>query len=106
MLSLTYSYLKTFCLTCWWVFLFALLCFMIFEQGMKRRDRDHIKLSQHLSELQLEKKKALFLHEDLLLQVNSQSDPAWIELILMRGLGLSPEGQIKVFFTNNNDSQK
>lgn len=33
-----------------------------------------------------------------MLEINSQSDPAWVELMLMKNLGLVPEGQIKVFF--------
>ena len=39
--------------------------------------------------------------EDLKLQINSQKDPAWIELTLMKGLGLVPEGQLKVYFTKD-----
>lgn len=73
---------------------------MFYEQGLKKRDLDYDKLHLQLVDLQQQKKEALSLREDLILQVNSQSDPAWVELVLMKGLGLIPEGQTKVFFTN------
>lgn len=72
---------------------------MLFEQGIKNREHDYVMLSQRLSELKQDKEKAFNLRQDLLLQINSQSDPAWVELILMKELGLVPEGQTKVFFT-------
>lgn len=84
----------------WWVVLFILTCYMFYEQGLKKRDLDYDKLHLQLVDLQQQKKEALSLREDLILQVNSQSDPAWVELVLMKGLGLIPEGQTKVFFTN------
>jgi len=85
----------------WWVILFTLFCFALLEQGMKKRDRDYLALSNQLAHLQDEEQKALYMRESLLLQINSESDPAWIELTLMEGLGLVPENQTKVFFTNS-----
>lgn len=82
----------------WWVVSFSLLCFMIYEQAVKTRDEHYNKLSGQLSDLQNEKEKARKKNEELLLQVNSESDPAWVELVLMQGLGLTPEDQTKVFF--------
>ncbi len=71
---------------------------MLYEQVVRKRDRDYAKLSEHLVELKLQKIKALKIHEELALQMNSESDPAWIELVLMRELGLVPEEQTKIFF--------
>lgn len=84
----------------WWVVLFILTCYMFYEQGLKTRDLDYDKLHLQLVDLEQQKKEALSIREDLVLQINSQSDPAWVELVLMKGLGLIPEGQTKVFFTN------
>jgi hypothetical protein len=84
----------------WWVILFILLCYMLYEQGLRQSNRDFAKLHHQYLELQKEKKLAYAIQEDLLLQVNSQSDPAWVELTLIKGLGLVPEGQIKVVFTS------
>lgn len=83
----------------WWVILFTFLCFILYEQAEKKRDKDYTKLYEQLMVLQAAKAKALEIQNSLLLQVNSESDPAWIELTLMQRLGLVPEGQIKVFFT-------
>lgn len=82
----------------WWVILFAIISYMLFEQGMKVRDLEYVKLQEHHIDLERQKKEALALQEKLLLEINSQSDPAWVEMVLMKGLGLIPEGQIKVFF--------
>lgn len=36
--------------------------------------------------------------QELILQIESQTDPAWVEMVLKRNLGLVPEGQVKVYF--------
>lgn len=83
----------------WWVIIFFLLCYILYEQGLKKHNFEYDKLQKRMHELQTEKETALQLQEDLLLQINSQSDQAWIELTLMKGLGLVPEDQIKILFT-------
>ncbi len=83
----------------WWMVLFVLCCFAFYEQSQKKRDLDYSKLHDTLVHLQNEKKSALALQEDLFLQINSQSDPAWVELTLMKVLGLTPEGSLKIYFT-------
>lgn len=82
----------------WWIILFALLCYVAYEQGGRARQKQLIDLAEQLAFLQSEKTKALEIQNDLFMQVNSQSDPAWVELTLMKGLGLVPEGHIKVLF--------
>jgi hypothetical protein len=84
----------------WWVIAFALLLSIAYEQGVKKIKMDSLKLKSHLSELQNDYQTALDEHESLLLQINSQSDPDWIELVLMRVLGVVAEGQTKVTFQN------
>jgi hypothetical protein len=56
-------------------------------------------LNTQLLELQAARSKASLEHDRLLAQVESQNDIDWIELTLMRELGMVPEGQKKVFFT-------
>jgi len=84
----------------WWVALFTLFCYTVLEQGLGKVNTEYSKLNDQLVKIQTEKIKAFAKQEDLLLQVNSQSDPAWVELLLMKGLGVVPEGQIKVLFKN------
>jgi hypothetical protein len=71
---------------------------MFFEHSVKQRDQEYIKLYHQLIELRETRRLAQAEHEKLLRHINSQSDPAWIELTLMKGLGLVPEGQTKVYF--------
>ncbi|HEV8051680.1 MAG TPA: hypothetical protein VGP47_04230 [Parachlamydiaceae bacterium] len=87
----------------WWVILFILGCYLSYEHGLQKKDHDFAKLQVHYAELQKKKKMLLGQQEDLTRQINSQSDPAWVELALMKGLGLAPEGQIKVLFTNQKE---
>ena len=86
----------------WWVIAFLLLCAIFYEQGLKQRDVLYQQLTDQWTSLQKEKEQALLHQQSLQLQINSQSDVAWIELTLMRELGLVPEGQQKVFFYPDN----
>lgn len=83
----------------WWMILFCVLCYLLYEQGLKQIDSDYAKLDEQRQELEMQKEKAVSLNQSLQLQVNSQSDPAWVELTLMKVLGVVPEGQTKVLFT-------
>lgn len=85
----------------WWVILFGLVCYMLLEQGLKVRNQEYAKLQAQYVELEHQKKAMLSLQQKLLLEINSQSDPDWVELVLMKGLGVVPEGQIKVFFDHS-----
>lgn len=82
----------------WWVIGFSLCCFTFYEQGMHGRKQDYTKLYAQYIDLKKDEKIAQTIQQDLSKQINSQSDPAWVELTLMKGLGLVPEGQIKVIF--------
>ena len=82
----------------WWVILFMLICYMFFEHSVKQRDIEYVKLYHQLIELREARKLEQAEHDKLLRHINSQSDSAWIELTLMKGLGLFPEGQTKVYF--------
>ena len=86
----------------WWVILFIFLCLGLYEQGMQKRDRDYARLKEQWNSLQLDKQIALETQTRLIRRMNSQSDPAWIELVLMQKLGLVPEDQVKVFFSTEN----
>lgn len=89
-------------LECWWVLLFLICCYLCYEQGLKHREVVFGQLKNQYDELQREKILALHQQKELLLQINSQSDPDWIELTLMKVLGLVNEGQTKVLFINGN----
>lgn len=84
-----------------WVLLCMLCCCFMYLHAMKKKRQVLEVLKCQLYALQSEKKFLLEEKQDLKLQINSQNDPAWIELTLMKGLGLVPEGQLKVHFTKD-----
>jgi hypothetical protein len=87
----------------WWVVLFISICSFVYCQAANKKNEIIGSLDGHLSQLSIEKARLLQEKQDLLLQINSQSDPAWIQLTLMKGLGLVPEGQMKVYFYSDNE---
>ena len=83
----------------WWVILILLLCLAFFEHEQNKRDEILNTLTARTKDLQHEKIHSLERHERLSMQINSQNDPSWVEMVLIKELGLTPEGQIKVHFT-------
>ena len=77
---------------------YILLCGIFLERSLKPTYEEISRLKGTLNALQEERQALEIEKNDLTMQINSQSDPAWVELMLMKGLGLIPEGQIKVFF--------
>lgn len=82
----------------WWVIAFIALCSCVYFQSSGKKKMVIYSLDNQLAAMGEEKSALQQEKEDLLLQINSQSDPAWIQLTLMKGLGLVPEGQLKVYF--------
>jgi cell division protein FtsL len=82
----------------WWAMAFILGCIILYEQGLKKRDHLYRQLNEQSITLLKEKGEALREQQNLQLQINSQDDFAWMELTLMKVLGLVPESQQKVFF--------
>lgn len=73
-------------------------CAILYENSLKFYAKEYESLKIHLNTLQEEYNQALALNTNLKRRVNSQSDPAWIEITLIKGLGLVPEGYQKVLF--------
>ncbi len=82
----------------WWVFLFLGITSGFYFYGMHEKTLAYRELERRHAELEREKALALEHQEELLLQINSQSDPQWIEMILKKDLGVVSEGQVKVYF--------
>lgn len=81
-----------------WVIGFTLLCGILFEKGMRNKETQYQLLKDQYSYLEKEKEIALVEQQNLKNQINSQSDQGWIELVLKKGLGVTPESQQKIFF--------
>jgi len=82
----------------WWVLAFALFCLIAYEQAVYKAREAENKLATRMIQLSEEKHRQLARQGDIKLQINSQSDPQWIELTLMRVLGVVPQGQKKITF--------
>lgn len=87
----------------WWVILFSLLCYTWLEHEQKQQKVTFQELSMQVMELKREKIEASRTNDQLLKQINSQSDPAWVELTLIKGLGLIPKNHKKVYFPDDTD---
>ena len=77
---------ESFIMHSWWVVVFMLACYFCYEQGQKKRDLDFAKLSLQYKLLQDEYKNAIIQRDNLLMQINSQNDPEWVEMTLMKVL--------------------
>ncbi len=84
----------------WWVLAFAIVTFALYEQASCRLMKGIEKLSIRAQDLENAICKAEKKQTELRLQVASQNDPQWIELSLIMGLGLVPDGYTKIYYTN------
>lgn len=98
MLSFLLASIRNFLIHSWWIVAFLLACAILYEQSLQQRETLYQQLNEQKRALQEEKEIALEEQQQLLRQINSQKDPAWIELTLMKEMGLFPEGQKKVYF--------
>jgi|JI9StandDraft_2_1071091.scaffolds.fasta_scaffold43940_2 hypothetical protein len=81
-----------------WVIGFVSLSFFSYAHASKKKQENYRELKERVGELLKIKEEAIALREELCLEIQSQSDPKWIELTLMKGLGLVPKGKKKVLF--------
>ena len=85
------------------VFVFVFVCLFSYSHAHKKKAVVFEQLKTRFEELTIQKREAEKIREDLQLQIESQSDPLWIEQTLMRGLGLVPQGQKKIIFRDIDD---
>lgn len=82
----------------WWVVAFCAITGIVHFHFLKEKQNAIHVLNSRLEEMESEKWAALQKREEFQLRIASQNDPAWIEMILMRDLGVVPEGFLKVHF--------
>lgn len=86
----------------WGLFISLLLCCgSIYLRAFRERSQTLSELAFRVQELKKEKFLAIQEKNELDLRLHSESDPAWIEMVLMKELGVVPEGWIKIRFTSN-----
>jgi len=81
-----------------WVIAFILFCIISLEQALKGQKNEYRDLQVMRVTLETKILEETSRQENLIQEINSQSDPAWVELTLMKRLGLIPEGYKKVVF--------
>lgn len=82
----------------WWITVFSIVCYGVYLHGMQKKQAALSSLMEKCHFLEQELIVATSEREDLLLVLASESDPAWREMMLMKRLGMVPEGQTKVYF--------
>jgi hypothetical protein len=82
----------------WWVLVFCTLSVAFYFQAAHSRTTAISELSDRLEELENTKRLAADQQEELDLCLQSESDPAWIEMVLMKELGVVPDRWVKVHF--------
>jgi hypothetical protein len=91
-------FFNQFVLKSWWVILFFMICCFAYDQGSFHQRKQVLTLTSKLEKLEKQKEILDLQTKELRLQVASQNDPEYIEMVLMRRLGLILEGQKKVLF--------
>jgi hypothetical protein len=86
----------------WWVILITIFAFGFYEQSSGKLTKNITRLKMRAAEIETAIKIAEQDKAGFQLQVASQSDPEWIELLLIKCLGLVPEGYTKIYYTENN----
>ncbi|MFY7842426.1 MAG: hypothetical protein ACOVOR_00175 [Rhabdochlamydiaceae bacterium] len=87
----------------WWVYLTLALIFLFYRLSMDKKEKVYNDLHKKLERLQIEKHNILDEQEELILQIQSQDDPLWIEMILKKKLGLVSKGEQKFFFEQSEE---
>lgn len=82
----------------WWVAAFILMALAFYAEASYQKQQEAFFLEEKYAALQKEKVKALDERQELGLQLKSEEDPQWIELVLKYKLGVVPEGETKVVF--------
>ncbi|MCF7852877.1 MAG: hypothetical protein K9M07_06520 [Simkaniaceae bacterium] len=89
----------------WWVILCVLMSYGLHLHANQQKHQKMTILKASLSSLSFEKMRSLEYQNELKDRLDCQGDPEWIAMILMKGLGVVPEGQTKVHFQEINDNE-
>lgn len=85
----------------WWVILFVLGCFAVWERERFASNQAIDALTEQESMISNQIQKAEALQADLKAQIAAKDDPAWIEQVLIERTGAIPSGTKKVIFSNH-----
>jgi hypothetical protein len=97
------SLLQEVVLRSWWVIIIAILSFGLYEQASRTLEKDISFLHAEIATLKSQIIDKEVIQRELLREVASQNDPAWIELTLIRCLGLIPNGYTKIYLVSEHE---
>ena len=89
---------EVFVVKSWWVYLFCISSFLLFNHFSNIKKEEISILENKRVFLESQRDLALAKREELQVKICSQSDPSWIEVVLMKQLGLVPDGYMKIHF--------
>ena len=89
--------MRTYIASYMWLSLFIITALCLYEQGSYKIAKQMRRLEARRLTLESELLRAEKKRDQLRREINSQNDPEWIELVLMKKLGLVPDGHIKIF---------
>ena len=84
------------------IFTIALFCFG-FYYLLQKKKQEIVILNKKVKLLEDKKIQKLDEKKEMESKINSQSDPEWIELVLMKKMGVVPEGKVKVQFSKEEE---
>lgn len=82
-----------------WIAILASICLGYQWHMSHKQNATFTSLHHRIAELEEQKAFALQKQEELKLEIHSEQDPTYIEMMLMKNLGLMPNGAKKVYFT-------
>lgn len=82
----------------WWVVAITLSAYAFHLHSARTHHFERTHIEGVLSHLNERRGEAEAEQRDLEMRLQSQDDPEWIKMVLMKGLGVIPEGNIKVHF--------
>lgn len=82
----------------WWLALLAAILLIAHERGVIDQNRRMEAVSEQLAMLQKRREELALEQRYLQAQLTHGADPAWMERVLMKHLGLAPKGYRRIHF--------
>lgn len=89
--------LETVLLDSWWVILFSFCAYLAYTYALQGWEGEYRSLGARALSLREALEAEEKRRKGLKLLLNSQSDPAYVEMVLMQKLGMVPSGQTKFY---------
>jgi hypothetical protein len=82
-----------------WVILFTFVSLGCYGFAAQQKEMRYSELHEMVNRLELQMDQAKKEQQVLNLRLSSLNDPEWVQMLLMRDLGVLPDGQVKITFS-------